>query len=142
MNRSQWMLYFAWVMSCLSLLGSLYMSDVLHFEPCHLCWYQRICLYPLVIILGMAICRASTDVVPYLIPQIVIGACLSAYQIIIQEFPALQAIKLCGSGPSCTDKIDIGLGIISLPMMGMGVFIMIGWLLFKARKCATIAAAR
>lgn len=126
--------YFAWLLSCLAMLGSLYFSEIRHLEPCHLCWYQRICIYPLVIILGMAIYQNSIGIIPYIYPQVIIGLIIALYQTAIQEIPNWQPIELCGSGPSCADKIDIGLGPITIPMLSAGTYIVIAILLSYAWK--------
>lgn len=128
--------YAAWVLACLGMLGSLYFSEMRHLEPCHLCWYQRICLYPLAIILGIAVYRQCYAVIPYIMPQVALGLLIAVYQVAIQEVPSWQPIELCGAGPSCLDKIDIGLGPITLPMLSAinFFFILAGlfWAWFQA----------
>lgn len=110
-------LYLIWVLACVATLGSLYFSEIEHLEPCHLCWYQRIMIYPLAIIMGIAAYTGNYKIVPYVLPLIVLGILLASYQVAIQENPNWQPIDLCGSGPTCSDKVDIGLGPISLPML-------------------------
>lgn len=128
-------LYAAWLLACLTFLGSLYFSEILHLDPCNLCWYQRICLYPLVVILGMAIYNLCFDVIPYVIPQIGVGLMAAVYQVAIQANPQWQAIELCGAGPSCTEKIDIGLGVITLPMLSVcSSIVILGCLLYALRE--------
>lgn len=118
-------LYLAWLIACLATLGSLYFSEIRHLEPCHLCWYQRICIYPLTIILGMAIYRQFWGIIPYVFPLVVIGLFVASYQIIIQQVPSWQPIELCGAGPSCSEKLDIGLGPITIPMLSAVAYLFI-----------------
>lgn len=118
-------LYIAWLCACLGMFGSLYFSEVRHFEPCHLCWYQRIFLYPLVFILGMALYNGFYAIIPYVMPLGALGLMTAAYQVIIQENPSWQTFELCGAGPSCLNKIDIGLGPITLPMLSAFAFLFI-----------------
>lgn len=127
-------LYFAWLLACAATLGSLYFSEILHFEPCRLCWYQRIAIYPLVFILGIATYREFNGIVPYILPQLIFGIIIAAYEVTIQAVPNWQPIDLCGAGPSCADKIDIGLGPISLPMLSLGAMILMLLFLFMAWK--------
>lgn len=122
-------LYFAWLLSFIGSLLSLYFSDIRHFEPCHLCWYQRICLFPLVIILGMATYNGFRGIVPYVLPQVIIGLLFALYQIAIQEIPGWNPIDICGAGPNCAEKVPIGLGPITIPMLSATGFFVIGLLL-------------
>ncbi len=110
-------LYFAWLIACIAAFGSLYFSEVLKLDPCHLCWYQRICIFPLVIILGLATYNGFNAIVPYVFPLVVIGFFFALYQIAIQEIPGWQPIDLCGSGPDCSEKTELGLGFLTLPML-------------------------
>ena len=127
-------LYIAWLVASFGTLISFYFSDVRHLEPCHLCWYQRICLFPLVIILGVAAYKSFFDITRYVLPQIIIGFILSIYQIAIQEIPGWNPVDICGAGPSCSEKYDIGLGPITIPMLAALGFFVIGLLLLLSWK--------
>lgn len=125
-------LYTAWLIALASLLGSLYFREIGHIEPCNLCWYQRICVFPLTIILGIAAYRGFTGIMPYVLPQSLIGLVLACYQIAIQEIPGWYPIPMCGAGPSCSEKIDVGLGFITMPMLSATSFLVISLLLIFA----------
>lgn len=125
-------LFWAWLIAALGTLISLYWSEGLHLEPCHLCWYQRICLFPLVIILWIAGVRGFIGIVPYVLPQVLLGAFIALYQIGIQEIPGWEPIHLCGAGPSCAEKLDIGLGPITIPMLSLAGFVLIALFLLGA----------
>jgi disulfide bond formation protein DsbB len=127
-------LYSAWLLASLGTLLSLYFSDIRHLEPCHMCWYQRICLFPLVIILGIAAYRSFFDIARYVLPLVIIGFLFAIYQIAIQEIPGWNPIDICGGGPSCSEKYDIGLGPITIPMLSAGGFFVIGILLLLSWK--------
>ncbi len=124
-------LYIAWLVACFATLCSLYYSDIRNLEPCHLCWYQRICLFPLIILLGLGAYRGFLGIARYTLPQVIIGFCFALYQIGIQEIPGWNPINMCGSGPSCADKVSI-LGPITIPMCSTIGFIVIGFFLFMA----------
>jgi disulfide bond formation protein DsbB len=130
MNR--YGLYFSWVVACIAVLISLYYSEIRHLEPCHLCWYQRICLFPLAIILGIATYRGFVGIVPFVLPQVVIGFMFALYQVAIQEIPNFNPIDICGAGPSCSEKTFIGLGAITLPMASAMGFLVLFTLLILA----------
>jgi disulfide bond formation protein DsbB len=118
-------LYLIWIMACIATLGSLYFSELRHLEPCHLCWYQRITIYPLAIIMGIATYHGFYGIAPYVFPQAILGTFFAAYQVMIQEIPSWQPLELCGAGPSCSDKVYIGLGPITIPILSLLAFIAI-----------------
>lgn len=117
-------LYFAWLIACIGMLGSLYFSLALHIEPCPLCWYQRICLYPLTLLLAIALYKSSLEIVPYVFPLVIIGLLLALYHIALQEF-GWNLIDICGAGPSCAEKFDTGFGKLSLPVLSAFTFLII-----------------
>lgn len=128
-------LYGAWVLATLGTLISLYFSEMRHMEPCHLCWYQRIMLFPLVYILGMGVYKGDNTTANYAFPLAILGLCLAGYQILIQEIPDWNPIDVCGAGPSCAEKISIGLGFITIPMLSFANFFFIALLLPLRTSC-------
>lgn len=129
MTRRSYCLYFAWLFACIGTLTSLYFSDIIHFDPCHLCWFQRIFLFPMAILLGMGAYRGDKTIVRYTLPLIALGFLFALYQIAIQEIPGWNPIEICGAGPSCAEKTNIGLGFITIPMLSAGNFLLIALLL-------------
>lgn len=95
-------LYFAWVIALVSLLASVYYSEVLGMEPCRLCWYQRIGMFPLALFLGIAAYKNEWKLAFYSLPLVVFGGLFAFYQSLIQIFPALQHSALCGHAAHCT----------------------------------------
>ena len=81
----------AFVVAVLATAGSLYFSEVAQFKPCRLCWYQRIAMYPLVVILGIAAWRGDPGVRRYAAPLAAIGAVISTYHYLLEWFPALDS---------------------------------------------------
>lgn len=121
-------LYFIWLLACIGSLVSLYMSDIQHLEPCHLCWYQRACLFPLTIILGISAYRGFKGIAIYALPLAMIGFAFAFYQVLIQEIPGWNPINICGAGPSCTNRVAI-LGPITIPMLSAALFLLMSGLL-------------
>lgn len=106
-----------------SALGSYYYSLVALFEPCVLCWYQRIFLFPQLPLLVMALMRKTRDIVPYTIMLSIIGAAIAVYQIILERIPILAAICEPGAASvSCTTIYIEGFNYITIPVMGLTVF--------------------
>jgi len=125
----------AWLTALVATMGSLYLSEVWHFVPCELCWYQRIFMYPLVVILGIASYRQQTVMVPYVLPVVAIGGCISIYHIIIQKLPKNSDIAACGVGDvSCQDDYLYWFGWITIPMLALAAFVIIAISLMQARR--------
>ncbi|KPC98964.1 Disulfide bond formation protein C [Geobacillus sp. BCO2] len=94
--------------SLIATLGSLYFSEVLGFIPCDLCWFQRIFMYPQVIILGIAIVRKDAAAARYSFTLSLIGGGISLYHYGLQKIPLLQEYSIsCGRIP-CTGNISTG----------------------------------
>ncbi len=95
-------LYLAWVVSLSALLASLYYGEVLDVEPCRLCWYQRIGMFPLALFLGIATYKGDRRPALYSLPLVAFGGLFAFYQSISQMIPSLQVDALCGHSSHCT----------------------------------------
>ena len=114
----------AWLVAAIATAGSLYMSEVRHFVPCPLCWYQRIAMYPLVVLLGVAVLRRDHDARWYAIPIALVGIAVGAYHYQLERFPDQEAIA-CTSSVPCTTIWFEQLGYITIPMMAMSAFALV-----------------
>lgn len=127
----------AWLVAAIATAGSLYFSEVAGYEPCRLCWYQRIAMYPLVVILGMAALRNDTRVVRYALPLTLIGAPISLYHYLIEWVPALAGTA-CDPRNPCTLVWFRELGVVTLPFMALSAFVLIGLILVLADRGRTL----
>ena len=116
-----------WV-ALLATMGSLYFSEIAHFEPCKLCWFQRIAMYPLVVLLGIAAVRRDDGIRVYGRALSAIGALVALYHIGLEWIPALDT-GACGTGPACSIIWFRVLGFISLPTLSLVAFLFIFTLL-------------
>ncbi|MBP9726518.1 MAG: disulfide bond formation protein B [Gammaproteobacteria bacterium] len=128
-GMKKYTLYLAWLSSMIGTVLSLFLSEMLHWPICALCWYQRICLYPLAIILGIACFRSDNRIAIYALPLTLLGILFAGYQYLEQMIPGFSPIDVCGSGPSCSRIEAIWLGFITLPLVSMVGFVVISWLL-------------
>ena len=113
-----------WIVSFLATAGSLYFSEVAHFEPCTLCWYQRIAMYPLVVIFAIAAARRETAGALYGAALAGIGAIIAAYHVALEWFPALDS-GTCDPDNPCTLVWFRVFGFISLPTLALAAFLLI-----------------
>jgi disulfide bond formation protein DsbB len=114
-------LWLAWVMALVATLGSLYYSEVAGFTPCEYCWYQRIAMYPLALILGIAAFRRDLAIRLYAIPLAATGAAISAYHYTIQHFPSL-AQGSCDLFAPCSAAYVWKFDFVSIPFMALVSF--------------------
>lgn len=114
----------AWVMAVVATLGSLYYSQIAHFIPCEYCWYQRIAMYPLVIIFGIAAAYRDRGIDRYARAIAGIGALIAAYHVALEVFPGLDT-GACTVTTPCTLVWFREFGYISLPVLALTAFLLI-----------------
>lgn len=114
----------AWLVALLATAGSLYFSEVARFTPCTLCWYQRIAMYPLVVILGAAIVRRQRRAPAGSVALAAVGAAIAAYHVALEWIPALDT-GACAVSVPCTDVWFRVFGIFSLPTLALTAFLLI-----------------
>ncbi|MFY9493402.1 MAG: disulfide bond formation protein B [Minisyncoccia bacterium] len=122
-NRS---LLFSFIIALSAMLGSLFYSKIAGYQPCELCWYQRIFLYPQVFILGLALIKKDFSVVPYIKFLSVIGAIIAGYHYLLQLgwLPSLVC-EAVGYSVSCSQRFVMNFGYITLPLMSFTAFVLI-----------------
>lgn len=117
------------LVSVVATIGSLYFSEVRHFTPCVLCWYQRIGMYPLAVMLPIAAFRNDRAVGRYALPLSVIGGAVSIYHYQLERFPDQESIS-CSSEVPCTTIWFEQFGYITLPMLALSAFALIATLIW------------
>jgi disulfide bond formation protein DsbB len=115
-------LYIGFTQALVATLGSLYLSEILHLPPCMLCWYQRIAMYPLAVILGVAILRKERRVFEYVLPLAIIGWLIALYHSLLQWHIIPDKLAPCAQGISCTTVQVHLLGFITIPFMSLMAF--------------------
>ncbi len=124
----------AWGAATLAMAGSLYFSEVANYTPCTLCWYQRIAMYPLVLILGIAAFRRDIGIRIYAIPLATVGAVISGYHYLLEWFPEIDT-GACTVGIPCTQVWFREFGFVSLPLLALIAFgLVIALLLIPVRS--------
>ncbi|MFG6113790.1 disulfide oxidoreductase [Halobacillus sp. MO56] len=133
-SRQHVALYIAWLAAVIATLGSLYFSEIREFIPCELCWVQRIFMYPLSIILGIATFLNDRSIVIYALPLSIIGGLVSIFHYMEQKVPGFASIKPCVGGVPCSAEYINWLGFITIPFLALTAFTLITIFLFAARK--------
>jgi disulfide bond formation protein DsbB len=116
------LVYLTWLQALVATVGSLYFSEVMELPPCVLCWYQRIAMYPLVIILTVGILLREPRLRLYVLPLSLIGLAISIYHNLLYYGVIPESIQPCTSGVSCTARQIEWLGFITIPLLALVAF--------------------
>ncbi len=111
------------VVATVATSSSLYYSEVAHFTPCELCWFQRIMMYPLAVLLGVAVFTRDRLGPRYIVTLAMLGLAIATYHYQLQTFPNQTAF--CSAGVSCTAKYVNEFGFVSIPFMAGSGFLTI-----------------
>src|SRR5690625_4752502 len=133
-SSKQLFLYTAWLVSVVATLGSLYFSEIKGFIPCELCWYQRILMYPLTLILGIATFKNDVTVKKYVLPFAIIGWIISLFHYLEQKVPGFAKIKPCVDGVPCTTEYVNWLGFMTIPFLSFLAFTLITVLMLLIKQ--------
>lgn len=125
-------LLLAFVIAVVSTGMSLYYSEIAGFAPCVLCWWQRIFIYPQVILLGMMLWRKEYKIIDYAIAVLIPGLLVSIYQVALQ-FGVSDVLDCTAVGPSCDARYVYEYGYITIPVMALTALIAMLGLLLLAR---------
>ncbi|MDA0352536.1 MAG: disulfide oxidoreductase [Chloroflexi bacterium] len=136
LERGRWL---AFLVAAVAMASSLYYSEVVGFVPCEFCWYQRIAMYPLVVVLAVAAVIRDDRVFRYVLPIAVIGSLLSIYHYQLQLFP--DQASSCSTGVPCHARYVEEFGFVSIPLMALCGFIAIIALHVTMRRARAIEEA-
>ncbi len=126
--------FFAWFVSLVAMFGSLFFSEVMKLPPCVLCWYQRILMYPLVLILAVGWLLKDRNLFWYAFPLAIGGWLISIYHNLLYYGVIADSIIPCTEGISCTSRQIEWFGFLTIPLMSHAAFKLIGILLLIERR--------
>lgn len=116
------LLFICWLVAAISTLGSLFFSEVMRFPPCVLCWYQRILMYPLVIIFLMGLFPYDGKVIRFSFPLVLLGWLIAVYHNLLYYNILPESAAPCVLGISCTTVQIQWLGFITIPFLALTAF--------------------
>jgi disulfide bond formation protein DsbB len=131
--NAAWLLVFAgWVVAAVSALGALFFSEVMELPPCLLCWYQRICMFPLVLILPAGLFPFDPKIVRYALPLALIGAGIAVFHLLLVAGIVPQSLTPCTQGVPCSETQIEWFGFVTIPLLSVVAFAAISGLLIAA----------
>ncbi|KUP08071.1 disulfide bond formation protein DsbB [Bacillus coahuilensis p1.1.43] len=124
-KKQENVLFLGFAASLIASMGSLYFSEIKGYEPCTLCWYQRILMYPMTILYAVAIAKKDGNIWMYTRILSSLGMFVSAYHYSLQKLTFLtEAAPSCGRVP-CTGEYINFLGFITIPFLALTAFVII-----------------
>lgn len=137
MVENKWLLLFcAWLIALISTMGSLFFSEVMLLPPCILCWYQRIAMYPLVVILLAGLFPFDAKVIRFSFPLALIGWIIAIYHNLLYYQILPESASPCIQGISCTTVQLNWLGFITIPLLSLTAFTIFLVLLIMTKGAA------
>jgi len=124
----------ALLQAVVAMSGSLFFSEIMKLPPCLLCWYQRICMYPLVAILAMGIWKKDKNLPFYVLPLSIIGTVIAVYHNLLYYKIIPESLAPCTLGISCTTRQIELFGFITIPLLSLLAFLLIDVLMFYLHK--------
>jgi disulfide bond formation protein DsbB len=131
--QDNWSLVFAcWLLAGVSTFGSLFFSEVMGHTPCVLCWYQRICMYPLVLILPAGLFPFDRNIVRYALPLSLAGLLIAVFHLLLASGYIPESVRPCVRGIPCTEVQAVWFGFVTIPLLSVLSFLLIAALLILA----------
>ena len=123
LNRNS--MYIALVAAWIAMCGSLYFSEVKGYIPCTLCWYQRILMYPLTMVIAVGLLRRDWHLPYYILPFSIFGMCVSTYHYLLEKTDIFAGATVCRQGVSCTTQWINWFGFVTIPFLALTAFLII-----------------
>ena len=128
-----WMLVFgAWLIASASTLGALFFGEVMKLPPCSLCWYQRIFMFPMMLILPFGLFPFDRNVVRSALPLVGIGGLLAALHVLLVAGVIPERVAPCRQGVPCSETVIEWFGFVTIPLLSFMAFATIAVLLILA----------
>ena len=132
-SNTAWTLVFlAWLLATLSTLGALFLGEIMGYTPCQFCWYQRIAMFPLVLVLAAGLFPFDPKVIRYALPLAFVGWLLAVFQMALVVGLIPESVTPCQKGVPCSELQVVWFGFISIPLLSVLAFSSITALLFSA----------
>ena len=135
MSNSNWtILFISWIIASISTLGSLFFSEIMELPPCALCWYQRIFMFPLVIIFLIGLFPLDKNIIRYTLPLAIVGWGFAFYHYLLYSGFIPESIQPCSQVVSCSEIYLDLFGFLTIPMLSLFSFSTIIVLLFLLKR--------
>lgn len=125
-RKSETYILYAWLIALVATLAAIFIGEIMGQMPCQLCWYQRIAMFPLAIILGTASFKNDLNIVFHALPIALVGGGIAAWHSLLYAGMVPEPIRPCSqTGPSCSGEGQTIFGFLSLPYLSFTAFTLI-----------------
>ena len=121
-NTAWTLIFLAWLIAAISTLGALFLGEVMRLPPCVLCWYQRIFMFPLALILPVGLFPYDRKVVRYALALALPGGLVAVFHQLLVVGVIPESIKPCTQGVPCTEKVIEWFGWLTIPLLSLAAF--------------------
>jgi disulfide bond formation protein DsbB len=119
-SNSNWAIIFlCWIIASVSTLGSLFFSEVMEFPPCALCWYQRVFMFPLVLIFFIGLFPFDKSTIKYAFPTALAGWGFAFYHFLLYSGFIPESVQPCSQGVSCSETYLDLFGFLTIPLLSL-----------------------
>lgn len=133
-DQTLWMLVFgAWLVAGAATLGALFFGEVMRLPPCVLCWYQRIFMFPLALILPFGLFPLDRQVIRYALPLAAVGWLFAVFHLLLVAGVIPESIQPCTRGVPCSETVIEWFGFVTIPLLSAVAFSAIVGLLLAAQ---------
>ncbi|CAD5373092.1 putative disulfide formation protein [Rubrivivax sp. A210] len=130
-----WTLVFAaWLVVASAVLGALFFSEVMRLPPCVLCWWQRICMFPLALLLPLGLFPYDRQVLRYCLPLAGAGWALALFHLLVVAGVVPERLQPCTQGVPCSETVWRWMGFVTIPLLSFLAFTALCALLLAARR--------
>ncbi len=133
-SKSLLFFYIAWLVAAIATLGSMFFSEVMKYTPCSMCWYQRIAMYPLVMILLIGAWKSIKETTLFATPFVLIGWLIALYHNLLHYKIIPESAAPCVQGVPCSTIYINWFGFITIPILSLTAFTIIGVLLILEKR--------
>jgi disulfide bond formation protein DsbB len=116
------LIFAAWLVASASALGALFFSEIMQLPPCALCWYQRIFMFPLALILPIGLFPFDRKVVRYALPLAAVGWLFAAFQMLLVAGIVPEKLEPCAQGVPCSETVIEWFGFVTIPLLSVTAF--------------------
>jgi disulfide bond formation protein DsbB len=132
------LIFLSWIIALVASLGSLFFSEVMGYPPCSLCWYQRIAMYPLVILFGVGLFQPLKQTLNFSIPLVILGWIIAVYHNLLSFGIIPESASPCRSGVPCSTIYIELVGFITIPLLSFFAFTLILAILIYLNRSVTL----
>jgi len=134
LTKSSFLILLSFLTASIATMGSLFFSEIMQFVPCSMCWYQRIFMYPLVLIFLVNILYPDDKVFKYAMPLVLVGLFFAIYHNLLMFGIIPESVVPCVQGVPCSTEYINWLGFITIPFLSLSSYLIIFILLLLHKK--------